>query len=557
MDTLPLECPECGERFPQESSFCPHDGQALVGAGASTLMYDGDPSGGHAAEESFVGAPSRVTEENPSGGFGGEHTDEAPPRVPSRIPSVLPAPPLQPPKQDPLLGSLVGSYRVEGVLGQGGMGRIYRAVHTQLGKVVAIKVLRAEVAEDGEANARFIREARSTSAIGHPNIVDVLDFGALEDGRSYFVMELLEGGSLYHVIKQLGRIEPPRALRMIERLASALQAAHTRGIIHRDLKPGNVFVCGDIHRSSEVKLLDFGIAKIADATVRLTVAGSIFGTPQYMAPEQCIGSEVDHRADIYALGILLFEMLTGAPPFDDRVPVEILIKQRSSPVPHLPRELAALDPLIQRVLAKEPDARYQSMSEFGIAVEDASDALNAPQAAEPVAPERARTVGFNYEAPPTDVAAPAPYANVQPASAPANAPPVASHASALAPPTPAVQPARPSSSRGRIALLIMGALTVILIGAGLVITFASPTEDVAPRAVPLAPAAAALINVTTQPAGAQVFSGQTLVGVTPCPIPRPAADQAFRVSLSGHVDATFSLGPASSDVHSVVLVPSP
>lgn len=547
-------------------------------------MYDSesDPSGGHAAEESFVGAapsqvsapsaPSQITVEGPGDAFGGEHTDEAAPRVPSRIPSALPAPPLQPPKQDPLLGALVGSYRVEGVLGQGGMGRIYRAVHTQLGKVVAIKVLRSEVAGDGEANARFIREARSTSAIGHPNIVDVLDFGALEDGRSYFVMELLEGGSLYHVIKQLGRIEPRRALRMIERLASALQAAHTRGVIHRDLKPGNVFVCGDIQRSSEVKLLDFGIAKIADATVRLTVAGSIFGTPQYMAPEQCIGSEVDHRADIYALGILLFEMLTGAPPFDDRVAVEILIKQRSSPVPNLPAELAALDPLIQRVLAKEPDARYQSMSEFGIAVEDASDALNAPpQAApqtppEPVAPERARTVGFNYEAPPAD-AAPAPYANVQPAppqlapTHPANVPPAAQHGSAMAPPTPVLQPAPPtnapsSTSRGRIALLIMGALSVIVIGAGLVITFASPAEDVAPRAVPLAPAAA-LINVTTQPTGAQVFSGQTLLGVTPCPIPRPTSERAFRVSLSGHADAAFNLGPTSPGVHNVILVPSP
>ncbi|MFT5353554.1 MAG: serine/threonine protein kinase [Polyangiales bacterium] len=586
MDSLPLECPECGERFSRESSFCPQDGQSLLETGASTPPFDADKP-----DPSTSGSPSfddNTAEDDFDEGISAERAPQ--------VPLVLPPPPARPaPQKDPLLGALVGSYRVDGILGQGGMGRIYRAVHTEIGKLVAIKVLRTEVAGDNEANMRFIREARSTSAIGHPNIVDVLDFGALPDGRSYFVMELLEGGSLYQVIQQLGPLKPRRALRMVERLASALQAAHTRGIIHRDLKPGNVFVCGNINRSSEVKLLDFGIAKIADATVRLTVVGSIFGTPQYMAPEQCIGADVDHRADIYALGIMLFEMLTGRPPFDDPVPVEVLIQQRSSPVPSLPQELAALEPLLQRVLAKDPADRYQSMTEFGVALEDASDALSAPPqssgaspalspapapehpvshypAAQPShpgavdnvpaplgppnsaaaapaqsVPGMARTLAFNYNDPPPGVAAPAPYSSEPSAPAPQAQSP------GLAAPPPATAPR--STSRGRIALLVLGALSVVVFGAFLVITFASSIEEIAPHAMPLAPAA--LITVTTQPAGAQLYSGETLLGNTPCPISRPTVDQAFRISLPGYVDAAFTLGPASPDVHPVVLAPSP
>ena len=304
MDSLPLECPECGNRYPRGSRFCPHDGEALLETGAKTLLFDAvgktNPRAQNPAKVPGPVSPEFGDSTTPDD-YTEEYTHVEAPRVPSRVPSVLPPAPRASKEPETLVGSTVGPYRVEGLLGQGGMGRIYRAVNIELGKQVAIKVLRIEAAQDSEANTRFIREARATSALGHPNIVDVSDFGALEDGRAYFVMELLEGASLHQVIQRLGRLEPSRALRMIERLASALQAAHTRGIVHRDLKPGNVFVCGDIQRSEQVKLLDFGIAKVANATIRLTIAGSIFGTPQYMAPEQCIGAEVDHRAEAEAV----------------------------------------------------------------------------------------------------------------------------------------------------------------------------------------------------------------------------------------------------------------
>ncbi len=258
--------------------------------------------------------------------------------------------------------TLDGRYRVEKVLGEGGMGVVYLVTHVALGKRMALKVLHGEGARDETTVARFVQEAQASSAIGHPNIVDVIDFGRLADGAAYFVMELLEGESLTDRIKR-GAIPLEQTIAIAEQIASALAAAHARGIVHRDLKPDNVQL---VRRGAEeaVKVLDFGIAKVGGASSKLTKTGMIFGTPHYMSPEQAAGQSVDARTDVYALGVILFEMATGTVPFDGDTFMGILSKHMFEPPPRPTNVLASthpLEPVILRALAKKPEDRYASM----------------------------------------------------------------------------------------------------------------------------------------------------------------------------------------------------
>ncbi|MBX3270501.1 MAG: serine/threonine protein kinase [Sandaracinaceae bacterium] len=267
--------------------------------------------------------------------------------------------------------TLDGRYHLERLLGKGGMGLVYEAKHVILGKRLAVKVLKEEVSRDEKVIARFQREAQSAGAIGSPHICDVSDFGTMPDGSTYFVMEYLDGPSLSTALHQQNPMPTARVLDVGIQLCDALGAAHERGIVHRDLKPDNVHLVEQGGRRDFVKVLDFGIAKVGNAAdKKLTQAGQVFGTPHYMSPEQCAGRDVDHRTDIYALGVMLYEMACGVVPFDADSLMGVLTKHvYENPIP--PRELPppvdvppGLEAIILKSLAKQPEHRYQSMAEL-------------------------------------------------------------------------------------------------------------------------------------------------------------------------------------------------
>ncbi len=259
-------------------------------------------------------------------------------------------------------GTKLGEYQLEHKLGQGGMGVVYEAVHPLIGKRAAIKILKKELCADPGSLERFVDEARVVNQIGHPNIVDVFAFGEMPDGRSYFVMELLKGETLRARIAR-SKLSLDEVRNIIKPLARALQAAHDKGVIHRDLKPDNVFLVEVPDEQPTAKLLDFGIAKLAknDHRVEKTATGAIVGTPQYIAPEQAKGYAIDHRADIYGLGAILFELLTGRPPFVADNAMEMVAKHLMEapvrPSTLAPAITAELDDLVLRMLAKTPDGR--------------------------------------------------------------------------------------------------------------------------------------------------------------------------------------------------------
>ena len=214
-------------------------------------------------------------------------------------------------------GTQIGEYVVERRVARGGMGAIYAARHPVLGRPAAIKVIHAELTGDRSLLERFVREAQAVNLIRHPNIVDVFSIGALPDGRAYFVMDWLDGISLAGRLKQDGRIPLPEAAWILDQTAEALAAAHAAGIVHRDLKPPNIFLARQ-GGTTRVVVLDFGIAKLSGLAREHTSTGVLMGTPAYLAPEQARTSQVDHRADVYALGVVAFETLAGARPFTDR-----------------------------------------------------------------------------------------------------------------------------------------------------------------------------------------------------------------------------------------------
>lgn len=275
------------------------------------------------------------------------------------------------------------------------MGTVYSGEHVYIGKKVAVKVLHPEFAKYEDAVKRFLREARAASSINHPNIVDVTDFGPMPDGGVYFVMEALTGTSLEDLIEQSGALPLHRGLNVANQMALALAAAHEKGIVHRDLKPDNIMLIRkpgrrDLYRQVDeaghqrvvvereeeydfVKILDFGIAKVIgpeQAAPSKTLAGAVFGTPEYMSPEAARGIEVDFRSDIYSLGVILYDMLCGRPPFEATAAADVLAMQIRD-TPPSPRSVApqyeiteSVEDLIYRCMAKNPDQRFQSMDEL-------------------------------------------------------------------------------------------------------------------------------------------------------------------------------------------------
>jgi tRNA A-37 threonylcarbamoyl transferase component Bud32 len=266
-----------------------------------------------------------------------------------------------------VIGAALGTYTIERELGRGGMGAVYVGSHSLLGRRAAIKVLLPELSRNQAVVHRFFNEARAATAIKHPGIVEIYDFGFAADGSAYIVMELLAGESLSDRLRR-GPMPMATAVQIARQIAAALGAAHRAGIVHRDLKPDNIYLVPDAETAigERVKLLDFGIAKLADAgEVGRTHAGSVMGTPHYMAPEQCRGAaDLDHRADLYALGCVLHEMIAGAPPFAGDTAGVVLGAHLHLPPPPLrlvaPHAIAELEALVLRLLAKHPSQRPAS-----------------------------------------------------------------------------------------------------------------------------------------------------------------------------------------------------
>ncbi len=383
-------CPACQRTFP-EPGFCPFDRTALIVPRSS-------------ADRQTLLSEAMVAQEEPPPRT---HADSRLKTLPlDEVTAARPRPPaaaaafravsasdsvsdaletfrgVHDDEYDKLVGqTLDGRYYIEKKIGEGGMGVVFSAHHVVIERPLAIKVLKREVMRDAATIKRFIQEAQAASRIGHPNIIDVTDFGTTRDGMTYSVMEFVFGQTLGAAMRAAAPFPPQRTIKIAAQIARALGAAHDKGIVHRDLKPENVFLVDRDNRTDFVKIVDFGIAKVAPtpgnaAEPRLTRAGSVFGTPEYMAPEQAAGrSDTDGRVDIYALGVILYEMTCGRVPHRADSMVRTLAMQMLDPVEpptkvrpdlHIP---ADLEGIILHALAKKREARFQTMGELLVALE--------------------------------------------------------------------------------------------------------------------------------------------------------------------------------------------
>lgn len=282
---------------------------------------------------------------------------------------------LQTDKVDPALGAVFGErYEIESVIGSGGMSVVYKAKHKLMDKIVAIKLLDPRLVRQQLAVKRFQQEAQAASRLSHPNVIVVHDFGMTPDGQPYMVMDYLGGRSLQDILDENPSLEPPRAKRIFTQTASGLSHAHKMGVIHRDVKPNNIIIDYDHMGDEAVKIVDFGIAKLvsegANPSERLTRAGEFFGTSVYMSPEQCRGKDVDARSDIYSLGCVMFESLTGLPPFEGENDLDTFQMQLSAEPPRFKERRpdlsipAEFEYIVRKTLEKNADDRYQSMDEL-------------------------------------------------------------------------------------------------------------------------------------------------------------------------------------------------
>ncbi len=310
-----------------------------------------------------------------------------------------------------VIGRHIGNFRIVTELGAGAMGEVYYAEHSVMGRRAAVKVIRHELSHNAEMVERFANEARLVNRIGHPNIVEITDFGQI-DARYYIMMELLEGETLEERLERTRRLPEAAALRIATQITNALEAAHELGVVHRDLKPENIFLVARPGQDDFVKVLDFGIAKLmglVQATAS-TLPGTLLGTPHYMSPEQCYGTqELDHRSDIYSLGVIVYRMMTGELPFDSDSLMELLQAQAHQ-APRPPRDLAPelslhVQSVVLKALEKAPADRFRDMGDFRAALEGkplaATVVQEAPKPA--VAPPRAANAP-----PPSAASAPEP-----------------------------------------------------------------------------------------------------------------------------------------------------
>jgi len=525
-------CPTCRTRYADDVAHCPGDGDALL------------------PDEAFLSADA----------------DLAP-------------------------GTMVGEYRVEGKLGEGGFGAVYRAVHPVIGKAAAVKVLSRQWSSNPQMVSRFIAEARAVNQIRHKNIIDIFAFGALADGRQYYVMELLDGMPFDRYLHEQGRLPPETALPILRAVARALDAAHAQGIVHRDLKPENVFLVFDDDGTIQPKLLDFGIAKLLGEGMsgHKTRTGTPLGTPNYMSPEQCNGVPVDARTDVYSLGVMAHEVLTGKLPFDGESVMSILVKHMSAPPPRMSAECPelppALDAPVLHMLEKDPaqrppsagaaiDALGAAAASAGIAVGAVATGVSGPMPNVRSAPFAARRSGV---AAASDGAAELGRAKTV----------VASDASGRTfMPAESDVAARP---RGRMVLVAAvavlgvaaGAAAVVVAGqhrepGGGAIAGSSPSVSAVAAAgtpTPGAPSAGASIvlspaqataparvavTIESTPPHAAVWLGPKKLGDAPGPLMLPRGDQKVTLAIraDGYAPATVDVLPAK-DVEVAVKLEKP
>jgi serine/threonine-protein kinase len=282
---------------------------------------------------------------------------------------------------DSLIGTSVdnGEYKILERIGVGGMGSVYKAEQPNMNRLVAIKVLHARFAGRDDLVARFRREARAMSQLSHPNTARVYKFGQLADGSAYFVMDYMEGKNLAHTVREQGPMDSDRAIQIMLQVCGALEEAHRAGIIHRDLKPENIFLTQQAGNSDFPKVLDFGLAKVSEkqmgrGSMMLTQQGMVFGTPEFMSPEQTQGDTLDRRSDIYSLGLILYELLTGKLPFDATKPIDIMRAHvQEPPLPlngRVPGRTFSpqLGAAVAKALEKKRDNRYSTTLEFAEAL---------------------------------------------------------------------------------------------------------------------------------------------------------------------------------------------
>jgi eukaryotic-like serine/threonine-protein kinase len=510
------------------------------------------------------------------------------------------APPLPP-------GAQVGEYVVEELLGEGGFGSVYRASHPVIGKTVAIKILHAHYSANPQIVARFVAEARAVNRIRHPNIVDIFGFGQIDDGRRYYVMELLEGIPLDRYLRTSGPVPPEVAIPLMLGLAQALDAAHAAGIAHRDLKPENVFIAVRDRGRAAVKLLDFGIAKLltdsAPGDVK-TRTGTPLGTPQFMSPEQCRGKVVNHRTDIYSLGILIHRVLTGSLPFDSEDPLELLNLQASALSPSMssvhPSLPPALDEPVFQMLQKDPEDRPESVlaavdalaeaaRRSGIAVpeESADVPLSAIGWTRPESLEPGVRIGHGESADAATLPAPdgSPRGRSSGLKSPHMTPGERAARSSLGASHSPVAPAKGPRWLGAAAVVVALGLGVVLAVRGrgspqperftgaqssALATATSPAIAtaiaIAPPASPSSsaslsatppPAADVTLTVSSGPPGTKVLLGETVLGTVPGEVrlPRGTAPLTLRFIAKGYAPQDMAVLPDRDSTISIALRP--
>jgi serine/threonine-protein kinase len=500
-------CPKCFTRYPDETVSCDADGQALV-------------------PDTAIAALDR----------------------------------------DVLAGEMVGEYRVEAKLGEGGFGVVYRAVQPLIGKLVAIKILSRKLSGDPQMVSRFVAEARAVNQIQSKNIVDIFGFGALPDGRQYFVMELLTGLTLEDFVRQRGRVPVEEAMPIFRAIARALDAAHAADIVHRDLKPENVFLVADDEERLMPKLLDFGIAKLMGGATggHKTRTGVPMGTPYYMSPEQCRGDKIDLRTDVYSFGVLAFQVLTGALPFAGESFMQIMFAHVSSapPVPSsvLPGLGTTLDAPILQMLAKAPGERPAScgaaVEALAAAARDAGHQVGTLPVGTPPAVASARTpVGSSLAHADTEVM------RIQTG-------PTTLTASETSPEAPA---------KRRAPLVALAAVAVLAVaGGGIAIAMSrtsdSPSAAPAPASAPApitseapAPSASAAppkvprrvrFTLTARPERVEVFLGDKKLGTVPddeIRFDRSDQELELTVKADGYRPETITVKPVADVSASVKL----
>jgi serine/threonine protein kinase len=451
---------------------------------------------------------------------------------------------------DPLVGKVVATrYKVKKKLGEGGMGTVYLAEHITIEKDLALKVLLHEYARKADLKERFLREAKAAASIGHENIIDITDFGETPDGSVFFAMEFLAGRDLSHAIKQDGPFSWQRAKPILLQICRALGAAHSKDIIHRDMKPENIFLIEREGRADFVKVLDFGIAKVSGMSdgERLTRTGMIFGTPEYMSPEQAQGHHPDHRVDIYAVGVIMYELLTGEVPFKADTFMGILTKHifenpipPSQVKPDLPIPADA-EAIVMKAMTKDREERFNSMTEMASAIQRVSERMVRSTSDHSLAARRMT---------------PAESAVVPTGGRVHNITANPATGSRVVEPIKSLPPGAIGNGRSKVFGIVISA--AVLIGGGVAVwaltsgNHKKPPEKTKPKIgvgevkKPIKPKVAMVeIKLESTPEGATVYKGATEVGKTPTSIKVKKGDRRilFTFKKDGFRDKAEPVAP--------------